>query len=43
MLLIIFLGAKSYEHLRTFEGIVHPTFRAAYIARGLEEDDREWD
>ena len=41
MLLIIFLGAKSYKYLRTFEGTVYPTFRAAYIARSLEKDDRE--
>ena len=35
-------GAKSYEDLRTFEGIVHETFQEACCARGLLDDDTEW-
>lgn len=35
-------GATSYEDLRTLEGVVHPTFKAACQARGLLEDDQEW-
>jgi ATP-dependent DNA helicase PIF1 len=34
---------KSWEHLRTFDGVIHPTFKAACIARGLLESDEEFD
>ena len=33
----------SYEDLRTVDGQLFPTFNAACIARGLLEDDDEWD
>jgi hypothetical protein len=42
LLLTVVKGAKGFEHLRTFEGTVHPTFKAACIAHGLLEDDSEW-
>ena len=33
-------GPKSYEHLRTVDGFVHPTNQEACIALGLFEDDK---
>lgn len=36
-------GPTSFESLRTFNNIRHPTFRAAAIARGLFSNDSEWD
>jgi hypothetical protein len=36
------VGPTSFEHLRTFDGIEHPDFRAACEARGLQQDDYEW-
>ena len=36
-------GATSFEYLRTHNDIVHGTFQEACIARGLLEDDQEWD
>jgi hypothetical protein len=42
LLLTAVRGPKSYEDLRTSEGILHPTFQAACIARGLLADDRDW-
>lgn len=35
-------GPTSWEHLRSFEGTVHPSFHAACLARGLLENDDEW-
>ena len=35
-------GAQSEEHLRTVNGVVHPTCKAACVALGLLEDDGEW-
>ena len=35
-------GAKSFEDIRTFNGIVHETFQEACCARGLLDDDAEW-
>ena len=32
----------SWENLRTFDGVVHPTFHAACLACGLLENDDEW-
>lgn len=32
-------GPTSYEHLRTVNGIVQPTFKKAAEQRGLKEDD----
>jgi hypothetical protein len=46
MLLLIVPGATSFEDVRTTgEGpsaIVHETFKAACVARGLLQDDGEW-
>ena len=41
-LLIVVKGATSFEHLRTVNGDVHPTFHAACLALGLLENDNEW-
>lgn len=41
-LLTVVKGATSFEHLRTYEGQLCPTFRDACIKRGLLEDDGEW-
>jgi hypothetical protein len=43
LLLHIVKGPESYEALRTHEGVVHPTFHLAAIAKGLLKDDNEWD
>ena len=41
-LLTVVKGATSFEDLRTFEGIEHPTYKEACLACGLLEDDQEW-
>ena len=41
LLLTHIAGACGYEDLRTVGQEVHPTFRAAAIARGLMEGDAE--
>ena len=41
-LLTIVRGPKSFEDLRTFEGILYSSFQDACRARGLLEDDGEW-
>ncbi|KAL6579007.1 hypothetical protein OROMI_009223 [Orobanche minor] len=40
--IILFRGCESYEDIRTFNGFVYPSFRDAYYARGLLDDDREY-
>ena len=42
LLLTVRAGPTSFEDLRTVEGVVHPTFRAAAAAMGLLLEDREW-
>ncbi|KAL7322346.1 hypothetical protein PS15p_212248 [Mucor circinelloides] len=42
LLLMHVPGATSFEDIRSFEGQVYPTFRAAARARGLLQDDTEW-
>ncbi|XP_015691438.1 uncharacterized protein LOC107303444 [Oryza brachyantha] len=42
MLLMIVKGATSYADVKTYEGVVYPTFRQACEARGLLENDNEW-
>jgi len=42
LLLIIFEGEKSWEHLRTWNGQVFVIFKKACMARGLLEDNYEW-
>ena len=43
MLLTIVKGPTSFEDLRTYNGIVHQTFKSACIARGLLDSDEQWD
>ena len=43
LLLTVVAGAQSFEDLRRFNGILHPTYKDACNSRGLLEDDREWD
>ena len=43
MLLTIVKGSTSFEELRTWDGIVHPNFKSACIARGLLNSDERWD
>ncbi|PWZ44009.1 ATP-dependent DNA helicase PIF1 [Zea mays] len=42
MLLMIVKGAKNYEDIRTYNGILYQTFKEACAARGLLDDDNEW-
>ena len=41
-LLTVVKGPTSWEDLQTFDGVQHPTFHAACIARGLLENDDKW-
>ena len=43
MLLCAVKGATSFEHLRTVDGCICPTFKDAAIRKGLLEDDSEID
>ena len=36
-------GSKSFENMKTVDGIIHETYKAAATARGLLENDDEWD
>nr|XP_027067627.1 uncharacterized protein LOC113693267 [Coffea arabica] len=42
MLLHKIRDGRSFEHVRTIDGVVHPTFKAACAALGLRDDDNEW-
>jgi hypothetical protein len=42
MLLYNVSGPTSFEFLRTYHGILHPTFQDACLARGLLASDDEW-
>src|SRR5512138_351968 len=42
LLLCYVRGPKSFKDLRTYEGVVHQTYKMAAFARGLLEDDGEW-
>ena len=42
VLLLHVPGATSFENLRTFNGVIHPSFREACVARGLLQDDNLW-
>ena len=35
-------GPTSFKCLRTYNSVVHPTFHAACVARGIFADDSEW-
>mmetsp|Transcript_13935 Transcript_13935/g.25805 ORF Transcript_13935/g.25805 Transcript_13935/m.25805 type:complete len:831 (-) Transcript_13935:1923-4415(-) len=43
LLLTQVAGPTSFEHLRTVNGVLHPTFKDACVASSLIEDDTEWD
>jgi hypothetical protein len=42
LLLTVVSGAQSFADLRTVDGHIWPTFKEACLAKGLLEDDREW-
>ena len=42
LLLTIVKGPTSFEDLRTVDGVIYESFKAACVARGLLEDDEEW-
>ena len=42
LLLMHVTGPKSFEDLRTVDGVVYPTFQAAAQARGLADNGLEW-
>lgn len=42
MLLMTVWGALSFEDLKTYQGIVHDTFRQACQLHGLIGDDTQW-
>ncbi|XP_035842064.1 uncharacterized protein LOC110923839 [Helianthus annuus] len=35
-------GPRSFEEIRTYDGVIYPTFRDACYARGLLDDDNEY-
>jgi hypothetical protein len=35
-------GSTSWEDLRTYDSVVHPTFHTTCLARGRLENDNEW-
>ena len=39
LLLITVKGPESWDDLRRFQGVLHPTFKAACVTHGLLEDD----
>ena len=43
LLLLHVKAAKSYQDLRTFDRVVYTTFKESAKARGLLEDDKEWE
>ncbi|XP_071698894.1 uncharacterized protein [Rutidosis leptorrhynchoides] len=42
MLLNIVKGPRSFDEIRTVDGILHPTFKYACFAYGLVNNDKEW-
>ena len=42
MLLMVVKGAKSYNDIKTYNGVVYNTFKDACSARGLLNNDNEW-
>ena len=42
LLLTAVRGPQSFEELYCFEGVRHPSYHAACVARGLAENDQEW-
>lgn len=41
-LLTVVKGPRSFEDLRSYNGVLYPTFREACLMRGLLADDGEW-
>jgi hypothetical protein len=41
-LLTVVRGARSFEELRSFDGVEYSTYKEACLACGLLEDDQEW-
>jgi hypothetical protein len=35
-------GPRSFEDLKTFNGVLHDSFKDAAVSRGLLLNDREW-
>lgn len=42
LLLLHVKGARNFEDLRTYNAVIHETFKAAAIDRGLLDSDEEW-
>ncbi|XP_031395056.1 uncharacterized protein LOC116206350 [Punica granatum] len=42
LLLNVVRGSRSYQEIRTVNGVSYPTFKEACYALGLLEDDQEW-
>lgn len=42
LLLLHVIGATSFDDLKTYQEVVHPTFKAAALARSLVINDCEW-
>ena len=43
ILLTVVVGARNFEDLKKVDGVMHDTYKQACFARGLIEDDDEWD
>ena len=41
LLLTVVKGPTSFEDLRTVDGVIYESFKAACVAQGLLEDDEE--
>ena len=42
MLLNIVKGPRNFKELRTINDVTYPTYKEAYYALGLLDDDKEW-
>jgi hypothetical protein len=39
---MIVKGAKNYEDIQTYNGVLYQTFKEACVVSGLLDDDNEW-